>query len=51
LIAKKKLSRGQLSLDNPDCDIYNNDKDKWTSEMAEKAVDLYISEGNEGKVQ
>ncbi len=40
-----------MNLDNPDCELYNNDKDKWTDHMIQTAVNLFIKEANVNRVK
>lgn len=50
-IMRKKLKSGYLDPDNPESEIYNADKLKWTDKMIETAIDLYIKEGSLNRVR
>jgi hypothetical protein len=43
---RKKMKSGYINPDNPDCEIFNDDKLKWDESMIETAIDIYIKEGS-----
>ena len=45
-IMRKKLKNGGLDPDNPDSEVYNTSKFKWSEAMVETAIDIYIKEGS-----
>lgn len=50
-ISRKKIKVGLLNIDNPECEIYNDDKTKWTDKMIETAIDLYVKQASLNRVK